>query len=423
MGRELTAAERTLFTHIAADIREHAEKYRGAGRWLDRYHDDDKMCWERRLIEVMRQIKRIEDGRVYWEHEDCLLPELKEELRSEEPPPLWMRLAYALEDLWLDYRMGGMLAEEDARAILIIAWVATDPDANRADLGITKFADLPWKRQRGLAKPSRLGLIHDFFFDRVAITSRTNFFEYDDESFLRLVFVAWDTLYRGTIEGLIVEKLMRKSLATEEKVLKLSGHGKVSTETKQNIAPAQEALLESIRRAYQSLERATESDVNLDGVTFNESLYAEAGVIDYLTGRFGEQDDALGNWPRDWHECPEAFELWKAKINEFRQRKAKASLEKAESIAEQLTTQGLKVEQEIKLGKEPPELNEAEQNIIEALNTSTLTGEKLSAKAGYPYNSNFKKTLSGLRKRKILDNKAPGYFLKPEYHFLLNKSD
>ncbi len=66
-------------------------------------------------------------------------------------------------------------------------------------------------------------------------------------------------------------------------------------------------------------------------------------------------------------------------------------------------------------------LNDSERNIIEALGTNTLTGEDLSAKAGYPYNSNFKSTLSSLRKRKIIGNKAPGYFIESRYHFLLNK--
>jgi len=71
----------------------------------------------------------------------------------------------------------------------------------------------------------------------------------------------------------------------------------------------------------------------------------------------------------------------------------------------------------------PPELNDTEENIVEALNTNTLTGEKLCNKAGYPYNSNFKSTLSSLRKRGILGNKSPGYFLEPQYRFLLDKSD
>ncbi|MBL7186867.1 MAG: hypothetical protein ISS70_11140 [Phycisphaerae bacterium] len=68
-------------------------------------------------------------------------------------------------------------------------------------------------------------------------------------------------------------------------------------------------------------------------------------------------------------------------------------------------------------------LSDIEQDIIEALGDETLTGEKLAKDAGHPYNFKFKSGLSGLRKRGILGNKAPGYFLESEYEFLLKKSD
>lgn len=71
-----------------------------------------------------------------------------------------------------------------------------------------------------------------------------------------------------------------------------------------------------------------------------------------------------------------------------------------------------------------PELNDTEQNVIEAVGEDTLIAEELAKKAGYPCNSNFKSTLSSLRKRGILDNKFPkGYFLRTEYHFLLRTLD
>jgi hypothetical protein len=70
-----------------------------------------------------------------------------------------------------------------------------------------------------------------------------------------------------------------------------------------------------------------------------------------------------------------------------------------------------------------PDLTDTESNIVEALSKDVMTGEKLAVKAGYPHNSNFKSTLSSLRKRGILGNKAPGYFLEPKYHFLISKSD
>jgi hypothetical protein len=75
------------------------------------------------------------------------------------------------------------------------------------------------------------------------------------------------------------------------------------------------------------------------------------------------------------------------------------------------------------LNEEEHDINDTEQNIIEALGNETLTGEKLAKKASYPYDFKFKSSLSELRKRGILGNKAPGYFLEPKYNFLLKNSD
>jgi hypothetical protein len=66
-------------------------------------------------------------------------------------------------------------------------------------------------------------------------------------------------------------------------------------------------------------------------------------------------------------------------------------------------------------------LNDIEQDIIEALGDKTLTGEKIAKDIGHPYSFKFKSSLSGLRKRGVLGNKKPGYFLDPEYEFLLKK--
>jgi hypothetical protein len=79
--------------------------------------------------------------------------------------------------------------------------------------------------------------------------------------------------------------------------------------------------------------------------------------------------------------------------------------------------------QEIESIGTQPELTDTEQNIIEALDKNKMNGEPLAKKTGYPYNSNFKNTLSSLRKRGILGNKSPGYFLEPAYYYLLNEPD
>ena len=68
-------------------------------------------------------------------------------------------------------------------------------------------------------------------------------------------------------------------------------------------------------------------------------------------------------------------------------------------------------------------LDDIEKDIIEFLGDKTLTGAKLAKDAGHPYDFKFKSSLSGLRKRGILGNKSPGYFLESEYEFLLKRSN
>ena len=59
------------------------------------------------------------------------------------------------------------------------------------------------------------------------------------------------------------------------------------------------------------------------------------------------------------------------------------------------------------------QLNDQESNIVTALKEGTMTGEKLARKAGYPFNSNLRTTLSNLKKRGIINNRGNGYFLPP----------
>jgi hypothetical protein len=56
-----------------------------------------------------------------------------------------------------------------------------------------------------------------------------------------------------------------------------------------------------------------------------------------------------------------------------------------------------------------PILNDLEENILQALGASKLTGAKIARKAGYPFNSNFRSTLASLRRRGILTNAGRGY--------------
>ena len=60
-----------------------------------------------------------------------------------------------------------------------------------------------------------------------------------------------------------------------------------------------------------------------------------------------------------------------------------------------------------------------EKNIIEALGQDTLIIEDLAVKAGYELSGHFRRQVASLRKRGILGNKRPGYYVTPEYRWVL----
>ena len=96
-------------------------------------------------------------------------------------------------------------------------------------------------------------------------------------------------------------------------------------------------LVQSIRHAQEHLSGA--ADPSQSRLTEDAISYAEAAVLDYLVQRFGRQDDAAGNWPQDWHECPEAYMLWESKTAEFHTQQAAQHLEAAELVAGELAAQ------------------------------------------------------------------------------------
>ena len=113
-------------------------------------------------------------------------------------------------------------------------------------------------------------------------------------------------------------------------------------------------LLEDIRQVQISVAKLGESGFSLDNISREESIYAEAAVIEYMKARYGEQDDALGNWPADWNECPEAYQLYMEKVKEFRIAKAKTNIDRLKDSAENLAN----IEQEIASVKESPKKTE-----------------------------------------------------------------
>lgn len=76
-------------------------------------------------------------------------------------------------------------------------------------------------------------------------------------------------------------------------------------------------LLDNIHSVVRNLKKVANPDIDYNNLTQLEMAIADEAVLNYLTERFGQQDDAVGNWPSDWHECPEAIELWKKTIRDI----------------------------------------------------------------------------------------------------------
>jgi hypothetical protein len=161
-----------LFLKIANDVKEYPSRYAEPGKWLDRYYKDaELLCKKQAEIEqqkygLMEEIKEAEgqslEGKLFTSKHRL---EFISQFSIKDIPPLRERLAYALEDLFGDYVDTGVLSEVDAKAVILITWIATDPEANRANLSLTNFAEIVWKAETGVSEEIRFGLAPFLFFD------------------------------------------------------------------------------------------------------------------------------------------------------------------------------------------------------------------------------------------------------------------
>jgi len=108
--------DRQLFNQIAIDIRKHGEKYRKAGNWLDTYWGD---------------------------------------VIKEQGLSLLNRFTKASQVLKAKYSEQSVISEDDALCIILITWLLTDADAEKANLEITEFEKWSWEPTNDLTCGSR----------------------------------------------------------------------------------------------------------------------------------------------------------------------------------------------------------------------------------------------------------------------------
>lgn len=152
---KFTPEEHELFNKIAIDIKNNVDSYCQAGQWLDKFYD---------------------------------------EVGKNRTPSIIIKFGKARKNLTEKYKEENFLTEEDAKKVIIITWLLTDPDAENNKLNITKFEEWKWEPLNDVTKLSRgfAGFL----------------FAQNKDTLMRLVRIGWDKI---TTSRQIASKDKKKS--------------------------------------------------------------------------------------------------------------------------------------------------------------------------------------------------------------------
>lgn len=176
----LTDKGRELFLDIAKDIRKNPARYREAGKWLDEYCSEESY-WQRqenKLKELQSQKKRFPALLIVQEVE-----QLEQEIETKRTPALLIRFQEARDNLLEKYEDQQFIPEDDARRIILIVWLLTEPDVEETDAGVTELQKWPWEPIDDVTKMSR-GYAQFLFFHGGRIYN----------PWMKLVRIAWAKL-------------------------------------------------------------------------------------------------------------------------------------------------------------------------------------------------------------------------------------
>jgi len=148
----ITPQVHELFNDMAKDIRSNFAKYREAGKWLDEYCSEDAY-WQRQEDELKKlhsQNKRFPTLPIVQN-----LKQLEQEMETKRTPALLIRFQEARDSLLGKYEDQQFVPHEDARRIIMITWLLTDPDTEKANLNITQLEKWSWGPIDDVTKMSR----------------------------------------------------------------------------------------------------------------------------------------------------------------------------------------------------------------------------------------------------------------------------
>ena len=169
--------ERDLFGSIADHIRANSNDYKKAGKWLDEYCSESAY-WLRREDEL-KELK--EKGKCF-----STLPlqqdidHLENKIKEKRTLPLIIRFQEAQNYLLNNYGNEEFLSKKVVAKVIIITWLLTDPDAEKANLHITEFEKWKWEPLDSIFELNRN--YAGFLFCQ------------NKDPWMKLVHIAWDKI-------------------------------------------------------------------------------------------------------------------------------------------------------------------------------------------------------------------------------------
>ena len=232
MGNYLKTEDRELFRNINIEIRKHPERYSGAGKWLDAYYSVENF-WKRREEDLENQKAFVphilkpgevfvnEDGTTmsreesekenqreliiyekeieylelmiklqkgYEPHDDLAkhwtsqpekytIEKTVEMLNKKGRVSEEYRLSDACERLMLFGYISPFMKLKNARRVLLITWLLSDPESENSGLNLTQFENWNWS--------NRCLSIYKFLYSKKDAYSEKNMW-------MPLVHIAWE---------------------------------------------------------------------------------------------------------------------------------------------------------------------------------------------------------------------------------------
>jgi hypothetical protein len=178
--KSISPEDRDLFHKITQDIKDNPSKYHEAGKWLDEYCSEEAY-WRRQEKELEELRRKEREFPIY--PIPGQVRDLEQEIEKKRTPALLLRFQEARDYLLEKYKDQPFIPENDAKKIIIIVWLLTDPDAEKSNLNITELENWSWEPLDDVTKLSR-GYANFLWFYGGKVYN----------PWMKLVCVAWEKL-------------------------------------------------------------------------------------------------------------------------------------------------------------------------------------------------------------------------------------